>query len=290
MSAAAGQVRELDGPPSLARLYTQAVLAPIVPGGEAELPDRRFVLRGAKIDPERVASYSRACGFGVRSVVPATYPHVLAFLVHLCLMTDRSFPFSVLGLVHIANRIETLTPIGLGAALDIAVWAEDLRPHRRGRQFDIVAEGTLDGQVAWRGRSTYLHREGDGSKSSGTQSDRDEPDDESLEISAEWSIPGDVGRRYAAVSGDRNPIHMHPLSARLFGFPTAIAHGMWTKARALAAFEGRLPEAFTINAEFKSPVRIPGTALLLSGRRDDGWAFRVEAPKGEHLHLVGSIS
>ena len=77
-------------------------------------------------------------------------------------------------------------------------------------------------------------------------------------------MPGDIGRRYAAVSGDRNPIHLHGLSARLFGQQGAIAHGMWTKARCLAALQGHLPEAFTVEVAFKLPVRLPAKVAFAS--------------------------
>jgi acyl dehydratase len=290
MTDVTAETVELSSAPSLPRLYAQAVVAPIIPGGDAELPDRRLVLRGLPVEEERVASYARVCGFGVRSSVPGTYPHVLAFPLHLCLMTDRSFPFSVLGLIHIANRIEVLAPIPVGATLDLSLRAEDLRPHRRGRQFDLVAEATRDGELAWRGRSTYLHRGGEGNGASSEPSEPDAGAGGELDRTAEWRVPGDIGRRYAAVSGDRNPIHMHALSALLFGFPTAIAHGMWTKARCLAAFEGWTPAHYTVEAEFKAPLRIPGRARLLSGRAGEGWRFRVESPDGEHENLIGSIS
>ena len=287
MSAATAEITELESAPSLARLYGHAVLSPIIPGGDGELPAREVVLRGVEVEADRVADYCHVCCFSVRSVVPGTYPHVLAFPLHLCLMTDRSFPFSVLGLVHIANRIEVLEPIPVGASIDLSVRAEDLRPHRRGRQFDLVAEATLEGDIAWRGRSTYLHRGRDGD---GASSERDGGDGGDLSLAAEWRIPGDIGRRYAAVSGDRNPIHMHPLSARLFGFPTAIAHGMWTKARCLAAFEGRTGDELTIDVEFGAPLRIPARARFLSGRGDDGWRLRLESTDREHVHLVGPIA
>jgi acyl dehydratase len=290
MTPGGQQTTELESAPSLRRLYAQALVAPMVPGADAELPERRLVLREARVDPERVADYARVCGFTVRNSAPATFPHLLAFPLHLSLMTDRSFPFSVLGLVHIANRIDALAPIPVGERLEVALRAEDLRPHRRGRQFDLVAEARLGDLLAWRGRSTYLHRENERSSSDAPAARAGEDGDGGLQVSAEWTIPGDIGRRYAAVSGDRNPIHMHPLSARLFGFPTPIAHGMWTKARCLAAFEGRTADAFAIEAEFKAPLRIPGRARLLTGRREDGWAFRVEALDGARTHLVGAIS
>jgi acyl dehydratase len=289
MSESAAETTELDSTPSFKRLYAQAVAAPLLPGGDPELPSRRVVLRGAALDPARVAEYSRVCGFVLRSEAPGTYPHVLAFPLHLDLMTDRSFPFSVLGLVHIANRIEVTRPIPLGSSLDIAVRAEGLRSHRRGRQFDLLTEARLDGEPAWSSRTTYLHREG-GDGNGGARPESEKAPEPPLQMTAEWKIPGDVGRRYAAVSGDRNPIHMHPLSARLFGFPSAIAHGMWTKARCLAAFDGRLGEEYVIEAEFKAPLRIPGRARFLSEAKDGGRVFRVEAPDGARSHLVGSIS
>jgi hypothetical protein len=65
---------------------------------------------------------------------------------------------------------------------------------------------------------------------------------------------------------------------------------MWTEARILASFEGWLPETFAIEAEFRSPLRIPGRARLWSGRREEGWRFRLGSPDGERTHALGSIS
>jgi acyl dehydratase len=291
VSAPAVESTELESAPSLRSLYVRAVSVSLLPGGGDDLPERELVLHGAEPVPEHVAAYARVCGFGVRDVVPGTFPHVLAFPLQMQLMTDLRFPYSVLGLVHIANRIDVLGPIPVGSRLDFRMRAEDLRPHRRGRQFDLATEAKHEGRIVWRGRSTYLHRENGGSEDA--PAERDEADgaaESSLARTAVWRVPGDIGRRYAGVSGDRNPIHMHPLSARLFGFPSAIAHGMWTKARCLAAFEGRLPEAYSIEVAFKAALRVPSTVRFLSGRREDGWAFAVESSDRERCHASGSIS
>jgi acyl dehydratase len=283
---------ELDSAPSLPALYARAVSVSLLPGGGGELPDRELVLRGAGLDPEHVAAYARVCGFGVRDAVPGTFPHVIAFPLQMKLMTDRAFPFSVLGLVHIANRIEVVVPIAPGSALDLRLWVENLRPHRSGKQFDMRAEATRQGETVWSGRSTYLRRgEGGGGDSAGSPDAAPPPGQAgSLRTTAMWRVPGDIGRRYAGISGDRNPIHMHALSAKAFGFPTAIAHGMWTKARCLAAFEGRLGDAYEIEVQFKAPLRIPGKARFSSGRADDSWAFALETLDGEHTHVTGAVS
>ena len=111
-----------------------------------------------------------------------------------------------------------------------------------------------------------------------------------LPATGTWALPGDLGRRYGSVSGDLNPIHMHPLSARLFGFKSAIAHGMWTKARCLAALESRLPDAFTVETAFKKPIFLPGKVEFCE---EDGPGaafnvrFGVRDPRDGRSHLDG---
>jgi hypothetical protein len=275
------ETRTVESAPSLGPLYAKAALGPVVPGGGDELPDHALELDEAEIDLERLADYCEVCGFRLRDTLPPAYPHLLGFPLSMALMTERSFPFSLLGMVHIGNRIEQRSPIPVNARPAITVWTENLRPHHKGRQLDLMTEARVDGEVVWVERSNYL-RPGDGS---GERPERGEDRFAGATASATWNVPGDVGRRYAAVSGDRNPIHMHSLSARLFGFPSAIAHGMWTYARALATLDGHLPDAHVSEVEFRAPLRIPGNARLLMAGGDGEWALALESPDGEHRHL-----
>jgi hypothetical protein len=258
--------------------YAKAALGPVIPGRPDELPEDRRE-REAEINRDHLAEYARVCGFRVADELPPTYPHVLAFPLSMEIMTSRHFPFALLGLVHIGNRIEQRRPITADETLVITVWTEDLRPHRRGRQFDVVAEVRTDGELAWVGRSAYLRRGKDGE-------DRDERrDPPPLEPAAVWQVPRDIGRRYASVSGDHNPIHVNPLAARVFGFPGMIAHGMWMKARCLAALEGRLPESLAVDVEFRRPLGIPGKAAFAAR---DG-RFALTTPDGEKPHVLGEV-
>jgi hypothetical protein len=242
-----------------------------------ELPDRTLE-RSVEVDRRHLAAYDRVCGFRLRDALPPTYPHVLAFPLAIELMTSTDFPFGVLGLVHVANRIEQLRPVDAGERLDLTVRAADLGPHDRGTQFALVGEASVDGEPVWRDRSTYLHLERGGG---GGARERREPPPPS----AIWRIPGDIGRRYAAVSGDSNPIHLHSLTARAFGQKGAIAHGMWTKARCLAALEGHVPDAFAVDVRFKLPLPIPGR-VGFSYR--DG-EFAVHDARSGKPHLTGEV-
>ena len=287
--------RALASPPGLTALFLRAGVAlvpgasalPFVPGGGKETPELELVLTDVEIDRDRLAAYDRVCGFSLRDEVPSTFVHVLAFPLHLALMTDGSFPFPPVGLVHIENRITQHRPVRLGERLSLRVRATRLEPHPRGRKFSLLSEARVGQELVWEEESVNLRR---GKASAAERSREREPAPEPLPTTAEWRLPGDLGRRYASVSGDHNPIHIHPLTARLFGFPSAIAHGMWTQARSLAALDARLPPAYTVEVAFKRPILLPGKVTF--GERDDGEggiAFAVRSARDDTPHLVGKV-
>jgi acyl dehydratase len=277
-----------------AALIPGASRLPFVAGGGGEMPDLSYVLPNVAVDRDRLAAYNRVCGFSLRDELPATFIHVLAFPLQLALMTDGSFPFPAVGLVHIENRITQHRPVRADETLTMRVGSSKVRPHPRGRQFDLLSEARVGDEVVWEEVSTNLRRGGgsgsDGDSERGAKPSRERGLDE-LPTVAEWRLPGDLGRRYAAVSGDRNPIHLHPLSARLFGFPSAIAHGMWTKARCLAALENRLPKVYTVEAEFRKPILLPGKVAFAEAPNDGKEIrFAVRDPRKGSSHLDGNVT
>jgi len=277
-------ITELTSPPSLAALYPKAVLTGFRRRG-GDLPDTAYSLPGVRVDPEHLASYNRVCGFRLTDELPATYPHLLTFPMQIKLMAAGDFPFPLAGSVHVANTITQTRPLNLGDTLDLRVHVANLRPHPRGKQFDMVSQALIGGDVVWTDVSTYLRRGGTAEGERGDRPDRRNPP----EPTAIWPVPEDIGRRYADVSGDRNPIHLHKLTAKLFGYPRAIAHGMWTKARCLAAFEGRLPDAYTVDVQFKLPVLLPAKAAFHATPSDDGWHFTLHDARKGKPHLTGTV-
>ncbi|HEY4826529.1 MAG TPA: MaoC/PaaZ C-terminal domain-containing protein [Solirubrobacteraceae bacterium] len=288
--------RELDGPPSMLPMFARAGAAmipgasrlPFVGGGGRDVPDLTLRLNDVSIDPDRIVAYDRVCGFDYSDLLPPTYPHILAFPLQLSLMTDANFPFPAIGLVHIYNRITQHRAIRTSERLQIDVWATPLEDHPRGKQFSLRTEVRVGDEVVWEEVSTNLKR-GRGSEDA-TAPGSEVPSAEELPSTATWSLPGDLGRRYGAVSGDLNPIHMHPLSARLFGFSSAIAHGMWTKARCLAAIEPRVPDAFTVEVAFKKPILLPGKVEFCEADGPGATfnvSFGVRDPRTGSSHLDG---
>ncbi|MEU7467028.1 MaoC/PaaZ C-terminal domain-containing protein [Streptomyces sp. NPDC044984] len=275
--------------PALAPLLARgALLSPFKrprPGGSH--PRTRLVLPGLRVDTARLAAYERVCGFPTGSptgfptgkdALPVTYPHVLGFPLAMRLMSGPDFPLPLLGLVHTSIRITRHRATEATGAYELTVYVDALAPHRRGTQAAVVTELRDGGDVVWESRSTYLARH----RTAGQPARGGEEEREPLPAVEEWRLAGDVGRRYGAVSGDRNPIHLHPLTARLFGFPRAIAHGMWTVARCLAAHG--TPDAAEVRADFRAPVLLPGTVTYAAR----GGRFELRGAGGR-VHLTGEV-
>lgn len=306
-------VELLDGLPSIGGGIARALL-PVRRGGpDGALPERRVMVTDLVQDVERYAGYHRVCGFTQRDEVPATWLHVLTFPLQVHLMAAQDFPLGLAGLVHVSNQMRLHRPVGLGERLTLSSSAADLRGHRSGTQVDLLGEARVGDEVVWTGRSTYLARgkrpsgsevpDPDGPRHvgppAGTDGVRDLPEntgeagETSLKMgkepSALWRLPAGLGRDYAGVSGDVNPIHLSGLTAKAFGFPRAIAHGMWAHARALAALEGRLPSAYEVGVDFRKPILLPSTVGFSFAPDGAGLTFRITTKDGGKDHLSGSI-
>jgi hypothetical protein len=302
-------------------LVPGASLLPFVAGRGKEMPALERSLSGVRVDRDALAAYDRVCGFTLRDLLPATYLHVRAFPLHMALMTDGRFPFPAVGLVHLSNRITVHRPALVTETFDLVVRTTPIEPHAKGRTFALVSEARVDGELVWEDVSTMLRRgggsadarnsgiEGEGSGGAPAAANADRAggageDDSATPLAespraatgparsaagaqAEWRLPEDLGRRYGAVSGDRNPIHLHALSARLFGFPQAIAHGMWTKARCLAALESTLPDAYAVDVSFRKPILLPSRVTFAA----DNGRFAVRSAKNpDTIHLEGTVT
>jgi acyl dehydratase len=249
------------------------------PSARAPLPDVRLTAADVRIEPARLARYAEVCGYSPGAAVPLTYPHVLGFPLAARLMAARDFPLPLAGLVHTSVEITARRPPALADLLELTVYADELMPHRRGTEVAVITEvrvvGADGGAPAWTDRSTYLARHA--VPDAPRPAPGGEPD--ALPAVEEWRLPAGLGRRHARVSGDYNPIHLHPWTARPFGFPRAIAHGMWTVARCAAA----LGSPRYLAAEFRAPIPLPSTVTFAA----TALRFQVRSPTA--VHLTGTI-
>jgi acyl dehydratase len=262
-------------------------------GSVPALPAVTYVREQVTLERAHVERYAQVCGFGAVHGVPLSYPQLLTFPLVMAFLSSDDCPWPAMGTVHLANRIVQHQALSMGDALRVELTTGELLAHDRGQVFTLDLRVLRDQKLVWEGTQTLLRL---GVKDAvgpayASRLDADIP----LSRQADWWAPTDIGRRYGRVSGDINPIHLSMLSARLFGFRRAIAHGLWTQARALAALMPGAPlEQAELDAEFKTPLFLPARASLWTRHSSDSKghkvSFEVRNERGDKPHLRGRIA
>jgi hypothetical protein len=253
------------------------------------LPQITYVRPKVVIEAKQVAAYARVCGFSKAHGVPMLFPHMQAFPLALMLFGNKSFPWPGIGLVHLANSAKLIKRINVGDELRYEVRTGELYAHDKGQVFTLHARALRAGDVVWESTWTLLRlgiRNPKGEKYVSALGD-----DAPLAHQADFFAGAGIGRAYGLVSGDINPIHMFSLTARFMGFSKAIAHGMWTKAKALSTLMPREDvDKAEVIVEFKTPLFLPAKASLWSVRQEHGALFEVRNAKGDKPHLRGRVT
>jgi acyl dehydratase len=267
-------------------LRAAAGALPFVPRSDS-LPTRTLNVDELPIDRAHVAEYAEVTGLRYGDAVPLTYPFALTFPSVMSLVSGFDFPFAAMGSVHLENAITQHRPIRVTDTVNIAVHAENLREHRKGLLVDVVTDVSVGNEVAWHQVTTFLHQQ----RTSLSDEPKPPPQKQS-KLSAPKAIlrisPGQI-RRYAAVGGDHNPIHTSSVGAKLFGFPTSIAHGMFSAAAVLANLEASLPDAVTYSVRFGKPVLLPASAGLYVNQVQDGWDLSLRNIAKGYPYLTGTL-
>jgi acyl dehydratase len=283
----------------MARQYVRAAVPRLGPAPRTA-PELRLRCAGVETSARDVRAYAEVVGQPPSERLPPLYPHLFGFGLQLKIMNDPAFPFPALGLVHVSNEVTTTRPLLLGEKFDVEVHAGEIGSHPRGRVVDLHTTVSRHGEPVWVETSTYLRRERPAGAAAGEGWTSEEPrpqavetqDAAALHFSARWRLPANLGRGYARVSGDLNPIHLSKWTARPLGFPRAIAHGMWTAAAVLGALDGRLPDALRYHVQFRRPISLPSTVRLFTAISERGIDAEVRGQDQagrDRLHLIGRV-
>ena len=285
MTAAEMKTVEILHEPGLANLLVSAIAGSSKkPGVVKKLAPVTLVRPQVVLDAAHIARYAAICGFIPAQGVPLIYPQMLTFPLVMAYVSSADCPWPALGTVHLSNAIEQKQSLRAGDAVRVELIPGQVFAHEKGQGFTMNLRILRDGELVWSAIQSLLrvgvkHPQG---KAFASRISADAP----LSHQADFNAPADIGRRYGAVSGDRNPIHLTALSARLFGFKRAIAHGMWTKARALSCVLPDHPlQQARVAVDFKTPLFLPARASVWTACSPSGALFEVRDAKGQKPHL-----
>ena len=254
------------------------------PKAEKVLPQVEYVVDSFKVDQKHLKAYNEVCGFKNNGYIPAIYLTVLSQSLQMHMMTSEAFPFPILGLVHIRNQVKQYRKVGVNETLTLSCKFGELQPHDKGVQFDFITTVKVGDEVVVEALTTYLSRQKTNAKAAAKPAESQAPE---YKLNNEWSILENTGRRYAMTSGDFNLIHIHAVTAKAFGFKQAIAHGMWSKAKALANLS--LPDAYEVDVWFKLPMYLPSKVEFLTAQAANETDFLIRNSKNQKPHVSGHI-
>lgn len=254
------------------------------PKAEKVLPQVEYVVDSFKVDQKHLKAYNEVCGFKNNGYIPAIYLTVLSQSLQMHMMTSEAFLFPILGLVHIRNQVKQYRKVGVNETLTLSCKFGELQPHDKGVQFDFITTVKVGNEIVVEALTTYLSRQKTDAKAAVKPAESKAPD---YKLNTEWKISENTGRRYAMTSGDFNLIHIHAVTAKAFGFKQAIAHGMWSKAKALANLS--LPDAYEADVWFKLPMYLPSKVEFLTAQAANDTDFLIRNSKNQKPHVTGHV-
>jgi len=264
------------------------------PGTVESLAPVIYVRPAVTLDTRAIAAYAQVCAGTPDQGVPLLYPQMLTFPLAMAYFASSYCPWPAMGTVHLANHVRQHTPIHNGDVLRVEMQTGQLLAHDKGQVFNLEFRVLKDDQLVWEATQTLLRL--GVKKPVGPAYASALNNDHPLSLQSGFVADSGIGRRYGRISGDLNPIHLSALSARMFGFRRAIAHGMWTQARALSAMLPRHAIAQAqVHVEFKTPLFLPARPTLWTTRAIEGdlshnALFEVRNAKGDKPHLRASLS
>ena len=283
-----------DRLPATFRYYPRAVFgrrAALVPQG-ASVPRLEASVESVSARTRHVARYRQVCGFEDDRRLPIAFPHVLAMPLHIAMLTHPRFPVRLMGLIHVANEIHHVRALPEDGRYRARTWIEGHRDGDRGHEFDLFTEFDDSQGAAWHEKSTLLARRavsgGQAARSARQTLRYEKPLAGHTTTDTAIDVARDVGRRYGWLSGDLNPIHLGDRGAKLFGFDRAVAHGMWSMARSLAALgAAALAPPVRVHVDFKLPLFLPAATELEHWTRDGRHLFVLKDSESGRPHLAG---
>lgn len=295
-------VKALSHRPSGKGIADNDTHIPIMPSIEYE--------KTIDIHPKHCSAYNKLTQWQphLAAVVHPNYVQTLSLPLQLRMMVDKAFPFSPMGMVHIANQITVDNLPEQSDSLHLRTFFGNVYFHRKGWLFEVhtLASSTTSKNAKMKATSFYLAKAKHSSSSNHFAVNEipewiakanliDTANQSVKERKKSLNFPSNIGIQYAKVSGDYNPIHLHPLCARLFGFKKAIAHGMYSKALVVSNIANQqhfYKSEFQIDTLFMQAISLPTKALLTSISTDkQSCDFQLSSASSckERIFLTGSI-
>ncbi|MBN1499604.1 MAG: MaoC family dehydratase N-terminal domain-containing protein [Spirochaetes bacterium] len=225
-------------------------------------------------------------------VIPPFFIAAVAYPAIKELMFSKILKANLLRLVHAEQDISVFRNINPDERFNIKAVIDSINTVSAGEIVNIISNVTSSGknEPLMQSRTSFLIR-GQKKPSSGKKNE------DSFESVSEFkvAVPFDQAKKYAEVSGDKNPIHVNRFAAKAAGLPGTILHGMCTLGMVNSVLVRELCRSdynryAGISGRFSKYV-LPGDVLSIeTGRRvKDFYMFEVKNVSGKPVISNGKF-
>jgi len=192
-----------------------------------------------------------------------SFAFVASFPVICQCLVQSNIPSPLLGLIHISSEFSVENPHNWLLPSDIEVNIKHVNKTDKGLVYEVE---TLIYQMDYLTiQNTNVMLDKDRSYKPDNKVTSNKAED--LAINKALSSTGiglKTALKYAWLSKDLNPIHLHPVFARAFGLKTALIHGMFNAHYCLGELSKRdlLKNTDNVKFEFNRPCFMPNQVFL----------------------------
>lgn len=241
------------------------------------------------VTADRVAEFVAASGDDPKrwsAHAPPGYAAALLFAVAPRFLADPDVAPFARSVIHTEQRFEWMGPIAIGEHV-VSATVAGVRSRGDLVMVELETQVSAGDKPVVLSNSTFLMSPGEAVKSSidEEEPDVDEKGPDDIPALVPLPVPGSelpplsksVSRsglvRYAAATGDWNPIHWDHARALDAGLPGVVAHGLlmmaWA-AQAVGRASNRLDPVVSLAVRFRKPLRPAVAATVTSAVADDG--------------------
>ena len=258
-------------PPSIGKSMMKALFLPRKGYKQGAVwPQIKGQLGPLAIDQQKYKKYCEVCQIPASDDLPLLYPHVLSSSLHMQILTDKAFPLKLLGAVHLRNKIIVHQNITVNDQLLFKVELKDKLILKGGIEFSFSTQAYSNDKLVWESLTTYYKRGKFGTIDAET-SPVNMVTLENTEKVTSWYLNKNLGKAYAKVCNDYNPIHVSKTLAKLFGFKRDVAHGMGVLTTALDRVKtSQIQYPFKNEVIFKGPLFLESEVSVVKSPQTPG--------------------
>lgn len=209
---------------------------------------------------KQLASFTRV--FGHPDQIKS-YAFLAGFRATIQCITQAPIPSSLMGLIHLSCDISQHAKHNWFLPYDIKVTVNSCKSTDKGLSYQIITEFYQQDELTIKNTNIMLDKK-PGYKANQRETTKKSEIVQLTDSFCSYAINLKTAWKYALLSGDLNPIHLHPYLAKKLGLKSVLIHGMFNAHQCLSSIYKKTDSDLgDVSIEFNKPCFIPTQVFVM---------------------------